>query len=133
MSLIGGPGQSSSKTTNNQTSVNTANYGGPGDAQNFNFGALTLGKKSDLTLSLSTSDYGAIGAGADLAKAALSTVADANQRAIMAVQSTSQSVIDKTLKIAAGNQVSEGAQFQQLLLYAGLIGAAAFVLVRFAK
>lgn len=119
---------SSAKSTTNQTEQNLSSNG---DGNPVSLAGISQGKKS--TLNLTLADYGAIGAGADLAKAALDTAADANQRALMAVQSTSQSVIDKSLKIAGQNQVSESAQFQQLLLYAGLIGAAAFVLVRFAK
>lgn len=134
MSLIGGPGQSSSKTTNNQTSTNFANYNtGSAPASNLNLSGVSTGKKGTLNLSIESSDYGAIDAGAKLANAALNYGDSANTRAIEALQQTSQSVIDKSLSIASKNQVSEGAQLQQNLLYAALIGAAAFVLIKVVK
>ncbi len=84
-------------------------------------------------MTIETSDYGAIDAGAKLASEALNYVGEANSRAVQALQSTSQSVIDKTLKIAGETQVSEGAQLQRNLIYAAIIGAIAFVLVKVVK
>ncbi len=130
MGLFGG---SKSSSTTNQSETTFANYGsgGDGSSQNFNLSGVSQGKNS--TLTIETSDYGAIDAGAKLASEALNYVGEANSRAVQALQSTSQSVIDKTLKIAGETQVSEGAQLQRNLIYAAIIGAIAFVLVKVVK
>lgn len=125
---------SSSKATTNQSTTSTANYNtGSAPASNFNLSGLSTGKKGAIDVSISTSDYGAIDQGAKLAREALNFAGEANSRAIQAVQSTSSSAIDKTLSLANKNQTSEGSQLQTNLLYAAVIGAAAFVLIKVAK
>lgn len=130
MGLFGG---SKSTSSTNQSETTFANYGsgGDGSSQNFNLSGVSQGKNS--TLTIETADYGAIDAGSKLATAALAYGDSSNTRAIEALQKNTQSVIDKSLSIAGKNQVSEGAQLQQNLLYAALIGAAAFVLIKVAK
>lgn len=131
MGLFGGSKSTSSSSQAETTFANYGSSGGGGSSQNFNLSGVSQGKNS--TLQIETADYGAIDAGAKLASAALSYGDASNTRAIEALQQNTQSVIDKSLSIASKNQVSEGAQLQQNLLYAALIGAAAFVLIKVVK
>ncbi|GAC1677098.1 MAG: hypothetical protein NVS9B2_27930 [Steroidobacteraceae bacterium] len=107
---------SKNRSETSNTSYNIANYntgstgadgGGP---QNFNVAG------NSAAVNIATSDFGAIQAGLKL-----------GQQSLSSVQSLAQGVVNKTLDIAAKNQVSETAQAQgaivkvvALLVIAGL-------------
>lgn len=121
---------SKSKNTSNASPVSVGNYTEGGNAQTF-AGINASGKNS--SVSIQTSDYGAIEGGVSLARQALETNGAAFSQSVAAISNNAKAVIDKTLGIAAKTQVSESAQFQDTLLKLGLIVAAAVAAIAFFK
>ncbi len=142
MGLFGG--SSKSKTASNVVSGSVGNYGdGPtntaagisgNNAVAFGNGnALTVSGLTRSNVTINASDYGAIDAGNSLARAALESNGAAFQTAIAKVSENANAIVNKTLGIAAKTQVSESAQFQDLLLKLALIVGAGMAALAYLK
>lgn len=147
MGLFGGDSSSSSDTT--AVTGTVGNYGsgeaptvttaGANRSTIINATAAPGGGGAPLTLfkskgnTINTSDYGAIEAGASLARAALDSNGQAFRDAIARVSDSASAIVNKTLGIAEKTQVSESAQMQDTLIKFAMIAGAAVALIMIFK
>lgn len=124
-------GGNSKQTTNNSTEITDyTNTNSVGDVMG-GFQPVTVNGGNGNTIT--TTDFRAIEAGTSLAQQALDSGASTFETFANKLGAQSDSIVNKSLGIAAKSQTSEGAQMQDTLIKVALIGAVGFGLYAFAK